>query len=523
MKDPRALPILLAFFAGSWLSNGHVIRSTGALLEQGSLTLILAVSSLAGLGFYALLRFLDRWQRGNLAAFFMLPGWLLLLTLPSLFPSWPVWPALLALLVGEVVKWHLYSQVLAAWGPMGASRMLGWAVLAYELGTVLAALFPSPFPTGVSWAVEAAAMLALHLPFFLSQPEETEIPARHASEVPTHGPWDSVLPWLALTGLAAGFLKVSADTGFKYAVRLEGGDPTGTVAHFYLLSAGFTLGLGLLRRLRWMAPRMGCPQASFKGLAGVQALFALALLTGSAPFLVAAAALQRSVDKIFYQPNVQLLASGFPLRAQERLRRWHVTGFLAFGSLVGLVAFAGHGVLPSPQSTLVGIALLHVAGAAGFLVLAKHLVGVTVKSLDGETRRNGAATSRPMAMLALLSPRHFLVHALKFSHKGGMGALPQDLLEGLVAEPGREVVRTFYDAFPRLDEQHQMALIRLAAFLDRGTDREFLMEIAMEHLPSSRRARRLAAHQLVKVLGVSARPLLRRARGKNSPLPKKAA
>ena len=201
-------------------------------------------------------------------------------------------------------------------------------------------------------------------------------------------------------------------------------------------------------------------------------------------------------------------------------------GFLGIGSLLGLIAFSGHGLLSNAHEVLWGISLVHALFAGAFFWVGAKLVGVTISALDEVTRLAGPiGGSRPMAMLALLSPRHFLVHALMWSnrHGGKMHALPDDLMQGLVAEQGREVVRTFYRAFPHLEETQQLALIRLAAFMDRSADREFLMNVALDEHLGTRKARRVAAHHLVKVLGKEARPLLRRSRGKNSPLPKKVA
>jgi hypothetical protein len=146
-----------------------------------------------------------------------------------------------------------------------------------------------------------------------------------------------------------------------------------------------------------------------------------------------------------------------------------------------------------------------------------------VKALDRETRLAGVlGGSRAMAMLALLSPRHFLVHALMWSsRRGGMHGLPSEILQGLSADAGGEVVESFYSAYPEMDESHQLALIRLAVFLDRKMDHAFLLGIASEVIPSSLRARRLAAIHVVKIHGKMYRPLLRRARGKKSPMPLK--
>jgi hypothetical protein len=264
---------------------------------------------------------------------------------------------------------------------------------------------------------------------------------------------------------------------------------------------------------------MGCPQRSLAATGWVQAAFALAFVSGHPLALVAAAALQRSMDKIFYQPTVQLLTSGFGWATQVQLRRGHVVGFLGLGSLMGIVAFSGHGWLATAEQVVWAIASLHLAAALALLIFVPMMVTRVVDDLD---REKGG--SRAMAMLALLSPRHFLVHALQWSNrKGGMHALPAELLDGLTAEPGREVVQTFYNAFPRLEEPHQLALVRLAAFLDRGADRDFLLDVAMEKVATSVRARRLAAHQLVKVLGKDARPILRRARGTRRVPGKRAA
>jgi hypothetical protein len=213
---------------------------------------------------------------------------------------------------------------------------------------------------------------------------------------------------------------------------------------------------------------------------------------------------------------------------QELLRRWHVTAFLALGSFIGLIAFMGHGYLGAPNIVMKGMSVAHIVAVLVIAFVAGKLIQKIVQALDVETRKAGAlGGSRPMAMLALLSPRHFLVHALMWSGRrgGSMQGLPPEILQGLTADAGGEVVNSFYAAFPRLDETHQLALIRLAVFLDRKQDREFLLSIAEEKVPCVRRARRLAAMHVVKIHGRIYRPLLRRSRGKKSPLPvnKKAA
>lgn len=518
MRDPRIFGLLLAFFTGSWLSNGHIIRTTTVLLENASLGLILAASSMAGLGFFVILRILNRWQRPFLGGLVLLPLWGMIQLAPLAFPQRPIVAALIALLFGELVKWHLYSQVLSHWGPMGANRVLGWAVLAYELGTVTAALYPQPL-----LGLELVALLPLY-GTLLVRGEGHEVALSNDPSAPR--PWASVLPWMLACGLVAGFLRVSADTGLKYAIRLQDADTLRFVSHFYLVSALFTITLGAMKRVRWLAPKLGHGHVAFTVLGVTQVIFAFALLTGSGVLLVVSAALQRSVDKIFYQPTMQLLTSGFSLTAQESLRRWHVVGFLGLGSLAGLLAFAGHGLLGDPRDVLWGITFLHALVAGALFGVGFCLVRNTIKALDQETRVAGhVGGSRPMAMLALLSPRHFLVHALMWAnrHGGDMQGLPQDLMQGLTAEHSTPIVQTFYLAFPRLDETQQLALVRLAAYMDRGPDREFLMTVALEQVSACRRARRLAAHHLVKVHGREARPLLRRSRGKKSPLPKRAA
>ena len=69
MFDTRVYGLLLAFYCGSWLSNGHSIRTTTALLETASLSRILAASSLAGLSFCSVtgLRSLSKTYAGRLA------------------------------------------------------------------------------------------------------------------------------------------------------------------------------------------------------------------------------------------------------------------------------------------------------------------------------------------------------------------------------------------------------------------------------------------------------------------------
>ncbi len=94
--------LFLTFFAGSWLSNLGIIRTTTSLLEGSSLELILAVSSCAGLAFFTLMRSLARFQKPTLAAWLMLPAWLAVQALSTLAPEAPVWSALAALLFGEL-------------------------------------------------------------------------------------------------------------------------------------------------------------------------------------------------------------------------------------------------------------------------------------------------------------------------------------------------------------------------------------------------------------------------------------
>lgn len=513
--------LFLTFFAGSWLSNLGIIRTTTSLLQGSSLELILAVSSCAGLAFFVLLRLLSRFQRPTLAAWLMVPAWLATEALVTLYPGAPVWSALGALLFGELAKWHAYSQVLHRFGPLSAGRILGWAVLAYELGTVTAALTASlPQNHWLLRTIEVMALASLYLPFFVGKEEES------TGTSTTVGPGQApghLMTSLLLVGAVAGFLKVSADTGFKFALSSGQQEVGPLVVNFYLLSAGFTMALGLIRRFRWFAPRMGCPQASLTGLAVSQGIFALALFSGNMTALVMATALQRSVDKIFYQPTIQLLTSGFAPAVQELLRRWHVTAFLAMGSMLGLGAFMAHGVFTEPQAVLAGMSVLHLVGTILCALITGRLVVEIVKALDLETRLAGVlGGSRAMAMLALLSPRHFLVHALMWSsRRGGMHGLPSEILQGLSADAGGEVVESFYSAYPEMDESHQLALIRLAVFLDRKMDHAFLLGIASEVIPSSLRARRLAAIHVVKIHGKMYRPLLRRARGKKSPLPLK--
>jgi len=512
--------LFLTFFAGSWLSNLGIIRTTTSLLQGSSLELILAVSSCAGLAFFVLLRLLARFQRPTLAAWLMLPAWLATETLSVLLPHVPVWSALGALLFGELAKWHAYSQVLHRFGPLSAGRILGWAVLAYELGTVTAALTASlPRHHWILRTVEVLALASLYLPFFVGKEESTSsVTAVGEAQAP-----GQLMSTLLIVGAVAGFLKVSADTGLKFSLSSGQHDVGPLVVNFYLMSAGFTMALGLIRRFRWFAPRMGCPQASLTGLAVTQGIFALALFSGNITVLVMASALQRSVDKIFYQPTIQLLTSGFAPAVQELLRRWHVTAFLAIGSMLGLGAFMAHGFFKEPEAVLAGMSALHLVGTIFCALITGRLVIEIIKALDRETRLAGVlGGSRAMAMLALLSPRHFLVHALMWSsRRGGMQGLPTEILQGLSADAGGEVVESFYTAYPEMDESHQLALIRLAVFLDRKMDHAFLLGIASEVIPSSLRARRLAAIHVVKIHGKMYRPLLRRARGKKSPLPLK--
>ena len=319
--------------------------------------------------------------------------------------------------------------------------------------------------------------------------------------------------------MLAGFLRVSADTGFKFAVSTSASEVGVLVANYYLVSAAFTLALALLRRMRFFAPRSGCPEVSLRAQALAQIIFALSLFSGNMNAIVGATALQRSIDKIFYQPTIQLLAAGFTPVVQEWLRQTHVTAFLCLGSFLGFVAFMGHGLLGGPQFVLLGMSLLHFIGALAVLIMVGVVVKQIIYALDREAKLAGVlGGSRPMAMLAMLSPRHFLVHALLWSKRDGKDISPE-LLEGLSADAGGEVVESFYSAFPELVESHQLALIRMAVFLDRENDRAFLIAVASEAVPGTLRARRLAAIHVVKTHGRMYRPLLRRARGKNSPLP----
>ncbi len=511
--------LLLSFFAGSWVSNLSIIRTTTVLLEASSLELILAVSSCAGLLFFALLRTLNLLPSTRLTSALLIVLWGLNPLLNFLYPEYPVLPALSALLFGELVKWHVYSLVLHRYGPLSAGRVLGWAVVAYEAGTVCAALSSNvPLPLLLK-GLEVSALVALYAPLFIERGHEEHTHGHSAQgQLIPEGP----LPWIMGLGIVAGFLKVSADTGFKFAVGLGGENVGGAVANFYLYSALFTLALAGLRRLHWLAPRLGAPARSLYGIASAQVIFALAIASGELSFLVLAAAFQRSVDKIFYQPTIQLLTSGFNPSVQEVFRRWHGTAFLAFGSFLGLVAFTAHGHLGNAATVLKGMGIAHLAFALLCFVMAKGVVKKILVALDLETKRAGTlGGSRAMAMLALLSPRHFLVHALLWSsRRGGMQGLPPEILQGLTAQAGGEVVSTFYDAFAKFDEHHQLALIRLAVFLDRKEDRAFLLAIAEEKLPAVTKARRLAAMHVVKVHGKIYRPLLRRSRGKKSPLPK---
>lgn len=520
MKEQRVYALLLAFFAGSWLTNGHIISTTTTLLRSASLSLILAASSLAGLGFFFIVRLLGHSQRPTHAGPMMVPVWGCLLVAPQVVPGHPIVAALVALLFGELAKWHLYSQVLNTWGPMGAQGVLARTVIAYELGTV-ASSFWSALPL---W-VQALLLAAIYAPAYFKSDRPAQAP--HLTVVKEER-WSGMLSWIIACGALAGLLRVSADTGLKFAIRLDGDGAQRLLSHYYLISALFTLGLSVARRLRITSLGQGPATASFIAVGASQSLFAFALMSGHTMFLIAACALQRSVDKVFYQPTVQLLSSGFTALMQERLRRWHVVGFLALGPLCGLVAFSGHALLGSVSQLLWAIALVHAAVAVSFFWVGGRTVETTVAALEVETQRFGVLGSpRPLAMLALLAPRHFLARALTWASRqsGGVGALPAELMQGLTVESGDGVVRAFYAAYPKLDETQQLALIRLAALLDLRRDREFLMTVALEQVGPGRRTRRLAAHHLVKVLGKEARPLLRRSRGKNSPLPgtKKAA
>ena len=511
-----SLSLFLTFFLGSWISNISIISTTKSLLEGSSLELILAVSSLAGLFFFVLLRTLTTFKKSNIASWMILPIWMLLETFVQLIPHLPVWSALTALLFGELVKWHAYSVVLQRFGPLRAGQILSWAVLAYELGTITASF---TYQWSELWMLVPFKMIAiavLYVPLFLRSGDESKS-FQHSNQQKAPA---GVLPWLIFMGITAGFLKVSSDTGFKFAVSTNAYDVGVLVSRFYLLSAGFTLLLGALKKVKWIAPKMSMPQTSLIFMAFSQLCFALALFSGQTYFLVGMAALSRSVDKIFYQPTMQLLTSGFALSTQEYLRRWHGNAFLALGSILGLFAFMGHGLLGTPQNVIWGMSVLHFIVAIGSFYVAAKFFRKIINGLDFETKRSGiTGGSRAMALLALLSPRHFLVHALLWSNRRGSNELlPQELINGLTAETGGEVIQSFYGMFEELSESHQLALIRLATILNRQRDRDFLLLIALEKINCGRRPRRLAALNLVKIHGKRYRPLLRRSRGKKSPL-----
>jgi hypothetical protein len=118
----------------------------------------------------------------------------------------------------------------------------------------------------------------------------------------------------------------------------------------------------------------------------------------------------------------------------------------------------------------------------GFAIVSGIFIKKIISALDQETADSSSlGSSRPMAMLALLSPKHFMVHALIWSKKkGGFHTLPPEILQGLTAQSVDETGRSFYSAFPRMDESHQLAIIRLAIFLDRKIDREFLLNLAQD-------------------------------------------
>jgi hypothetical protein len=511
-----SISLLLTFFLGSWLSNISIISTTKTLLEGSSLELILAVSSLSGLCFFVLLRFLNTFKKSNFASLMIMPIWVMLESLIFFIPHMPVWSALTALLFGELVKWHAYSVVLQRFGPLRAGQVLSWAVLAYEVGTITAAYTYQWSESWMLYPVKFLAVAIIYIPLFLRSGDET----KSFQNTSQHKTPAGVLPWLIFMGVTAGFLKVSADTGFKFAVSTHAYDVGELVSQFYLMSAAFTLGLGAMKKIKWLAPRLSMPQTSLIMTAFSQLMFAVALFSGQTYFFVAMASMSRSVDKIFYQPTMQLLTSGFSLSTQEFLRRWHVNAFLAIGSMLGLLAFMGHGLLGSSQNVIWGMSALHFVVALGCFFVAAKFFRKIIMGLDSETKRSGiTGGSRAMALLALLSPRHFLVHALIWSNKQGSSELlPPELITGLTAETGGEVIQSFYGMYEELSESHQLALIRLATILNRQRDRDFLLLIALEKINCGRRPRRLAALNLVKIHGTRYRPLLRRSRGKKSPL-----
>ncbi|MBY0517262.1 MAG: hypothetical protein K2P81_10150 [Bacteriovoracaceae bacterium] len=510
------IALMTMFFAGSWLANHWIIQTTTSLLKGSSIELILAVSSMAGLSFFLVVRFLGQKSKSSTSSWLMLPAWILLVGLKYFAPEFPLWPALVAMLFGEFVKWHAYSQVLQRFGPLFAGNVLSGAVLTYELGTITAS-FTAGHEGWIISSFEILALVALYIPILLKGQNEEPAP-KSSTEV--SAPPQGVLQWIIIVGVLAGFSKISADTGFKYSLKLQDYNFANAVSQFYLVSACFTIALGFVRRLRWMTPRMGCPKASLTGLACAQCLFAVALFSGNVYALIAAAALQRSFDKIFYQPTIQLLASGFSNGIQETMRRWHVTAFLAVGSILGLIAFSLHRFLENKAQIIFAMTGLHLIAAMGLIVTVGFLVQRIIAVLDEETKiAKLGGESRSMAMLALLSPRHFLIHALFWSKKsGGMQGLPPEILRGLTSEGGGEVVASFYVAYTDMSEIHQMAVVRLAIFLDRHADRAFMLEISLEQKTSCIKARRLAAMHLVKVMGKQYRPLLRRARGRKSPV-----
>jgi hypothetical protein len=508
--------LFFTFFLGSWISNISIIHTTKTLLEGSSLELILAVSSFAGLSFFFVLRTLTHFKKSNLASWLILPVWMIVEGCSFFLPEFPVWSALSALVFGELVKWHAYSVVLNRFGPLSAGKILGWAVVAYELGTVCASM---TYEWTMTWQMipfKVLALAVLYLPFVFAKTEEIKVNS-HTAKPQTY---DGLLFWLVSIGVVTGFLKISADTGFKFAVGVSSYDVGPLVANFYLVSACFTISMALIKRVKWLSPRMGYPKASLILVAIAQLFFGVALISGNLTFLVVMSAFQRSVDKIFYQPTMQLLTSGFTFSTQDYLRRWHVNAFLALGSLLGLVAFMGHGLLGGPKNVMIGMSVNHILMVVVCIVVASAFFKKIIQALDSETKKMGTkGNSRPMAMLALLSPKHFLVHALLWSSKrGGQEVLPPELISGLTADSGGEVVQSFYAMFERLTESHQLAVIRLATLLNHQRDRDFMLLIALEKIQCGRRPRRLAALNLVKIHGKRYRPLLRRSRGKNSPL-----
>ncbi|HXH32688.1 MAG TPA: hypothetical protein VNJ01_17955 [Bacteriovoracaceae bacterium] len=516
------LLLFLNFFAASWLSNDWIIRTTGKLVQTSSLEMVLAVSSLSGIVFFLFLKGLTSFQRPLVAAFTMIPMWVILAVSHEVFPAVPVIPTILAILLGETMKWHAYSQVLNRYTPFSAGKIIGYSVLAYELGTMASSATATIGHRPLILSLNLVALILIHLPFLLRS--HSEEPTSTSAALPVNRSSVNLLSWILLLGAFAGFLKVSSDTGFKFAIRQSTANPTEVIANFYLLSSIFTIGLWLLKKQRWVSSKFDRPEVAVSGMAVVQCLFGAGLLTAPLSQLIVISSLQRSFDKIFYQPTIQLLASGFSSFTQERIRRYHSSAFLGIGSLLGLLAFAASQAINGPEVLLKGISILHLLASLAFVLIGGFFFRRLISAFDEESSGpDEDSCSRAMAMLALLSPKHFLTHALIWSKKkGGFHTLPPEILQGLSSSQDSDTLRSFYLLFSKLDEPHQAALIKLAILLDKKRDRVFLKKLAEEKIPCSKKSRKVAALHLVKVHGKSHRPLLRRARGINSPL-KKAA